>query len=334
MRGSTPTQFFLVAVIALMTLAIPAGAEQCTIPAVGYRVMHIGGRVVAVWYPTRAAARQHAYGPTFSSVLALNAPPSTACGRPVPLVVFSHGDLGCGLQSVVFTEQLARSGYVVAAPDHADATLCHTVPPQSGLNAQVPPQPNIFAPDAWDDTTRTDRRQDLEAVIDTLLGDGEFRKVIDAERIGAAGHSLGGYTVVGLAGGWQTWLDRRIRAVLAFSPYVMPFQAKQTIGEVKVPLMYQGGTEDVGITPFLQGPKGAYAQAHRPAYFLVLRNAAHFAWVNCGNEHTTASCFAKVTNQRLMTEYGIAFFDLYLKGIQEPLLRQQNPALASYEFRQ
>src|SRR5215467_9527105 len=108
---------FLRALIPLMTLALPVSAQQCAVHDVGYRVMHIGGKVVAVWYPTKATARQYTYGPTFSGVLAPNAPPSTACGKTVPLVVFSHGDLGCGLQSVVFTEQLARSGYVVAAPD-------------------------------------------------------------------------------------------------------------------------------------------------------------------------------------------------------------------------
>jgi predicted dienelactone hydrolase len=222
-------QLFRVAFIAVMAVAMPAGAQQCN-TSVGYRVMQIGGRVVAVWYPTKAASKQHAYGPNFSGVLALNASPSTACGGRVPLVVFSHGDLGCGLQSVVFTEQLARSGYVVAAPDHADATLCHTIPPR-GSHAQTPQQADILKPETWNDTTWVDRRDDLETVIDTLLGDREFGSVIDAQKIGAAGHSLGGYTVVGLAGGWQSWLDKRVRAVLALSPYVMPFQVKQTLSK-------------------------------------------------------------------------------------------------------
>jgi len=39
----------------------------------------------------------------------------------VPLVLFSHGLGGCALQTIFFTEELARHGYVVAAPDHADA---------------------------------------------------------------------------------------------------------------------------------------------------------------------------------------------------------------------
>ena len=52
-----------------------------------------------------------------------------------------------------------------------------------------------------------DRRADIEAVIDDLLSSSEFRGVIDMQSIGAAGHSLGAYTVVGMVGGWSSWLD-------------------------------------------------------------------------------------------------------------------------------
>ncbi|HXW63895.1 MAG TPA: hypothetical protein VEK74_02335 [Burkholderiaceae bacterium] len=85
----------------------------------------------------------------FSGVLAHDAPATRACGAAVPLVVFSHGDLGCALQSVTLTEELARNGYVVAAPDHADATLCHTITPVPGsANTVQPSQPGILAPEA------------------------------------------------------------------------------------------------------------------------------------------------------------------------------------------
>jgi pimeloyl-ACP methyl ester carboxylesterase len=97
--------------------------------------------------------------------------------------------------------------------------------------------------------------------------------------------------VVGMAGGWPAWTDPRIRAVLALSPYVMPFQVRKTLTSVHVPLMYQGGTLDIGITPFLKGLVGAYRAANPPAYFVELKGAGHFAWVNCGNAHTTASCY-------------------------------------------
>jgi predicted dienelactone hydrolase len=316
---------------AILAAAAPASAEDCT-TAVGYRVMHIGRRVVAAWYPTSAQPAEHSYGPNFSGLVALDAPPSPACGKPVPLVVFSHGDFGCGLQSVAFTEELARHGYVVAAPDHADAALCHTVPPSPGAS-RPPPQSNVFKPETWSEATFADRRADIAAVLDALLSDAEFKTIIDEHRIGAAGHSLGGYTMVGMAGGWPSWLEPRIRAVLAFSPYVLPFQVRATLGGVRVPLMYQGGTLDIGITPFLKGSNGAFAQANPPVYWVELKDAGHLAWVNCGNAHTTASCLETKVNMRLIDRYGIAFFDEYLKQQRSAILAGSDPSLAGYQVR-
>jgi predicted dienelactone hydrolase len=317
------------------TMAATAATECQT--AVGYRVMQIEGRPVAVWYPTAAKAAPFEYDDSFLGKVANNAAPSAACVRTVPLIVFSHGYTGCALQSIFLVEELARHGYVVAAPDHADASLCHTRSlelKRDQPHAAPPKQPGIFKPEAWNDATRKDRREDIEVVINALLADTEFGKVINAEKVGLAGHSLGGYTVVGMAGGWPSWRDERVRAVLALSPYVMPFQAKKTLSGVRVPLMYQGGTLDMGITPFLTGPHGAYAAANPPVYFVELRNAGHFAWVNCGHERSTEACLANVTNARLIDEYSVAFFDKYLKGENEPLLQKKNPALADFLFRQ
>jgi predicted dienelactone hydrolase len=309
-----------------------APPAACETTAVGYRVLTVHGRPVALWYPTTAQPAPYSYSSRFSSTLASNASPALVCGKKVPLVVFSHGDLGCGLQSVAITEELARHGYVVAAPDHADASLCHTVEPERGPH-RPPPQTSVFKPDIWDDTTFIDRRNDLEAVIAGLLSNHEFQQVIDAQAIGAAGHSLGGYTVVGLAGGWSSWLDPRIRAVVALSPYVMPFQVKKTLGNVHVPLMYQGGTLDLGITPFLEGPNGAFAAANPPVYFAVLPHAAHLAWVNCGDDPSTPTCLTNNINMRLSADYAIAFFNRYLKNIPEAMLEKSNRNLAEYKFR-
>ncbi len=49
------------------------------------------------------------------------------------------------------------------------------------------------------------RARDLSAVIDGMLADATFGPRIDVSRIGAAGHSLGGYTVLALAGGIATF---------------------------------------------------------------------------------------------------------------------------------
>jgi predicted dienelactone hydrolase len=322
----------ILGIFVLMCVASSAKTEDCATSSVGYKVMQAVGRVAAVWYPTTAPATQYAYSSNFSGLVGLNAPASKVCGRAVPLVVFSHGDLGCGLQSIAFTEELARRGYIVAAPDHADAFFCHTAK-VSSLPSHRPVQPNFLAPDTWSDATFRDRRDDIAATIDAVLSNSDFQPVVDSQNIGAAGHSLGGYTVVGMAGGWTSWLDSRIHAVLALSPYVMPFQVRQTLGFVQVPLMYQGGTLDVGITPFLGGAHGAFSQANSPAYFIELKRAGHFAWVHCGNAHTTASCLATQFNARLIDKYGIAFFDKYLKRERDPILEERNPELAAYEFK-
>jgi predicted dienelactone hydrolase len=321
-----------VAALALI-VAAPAIAEECATTAVGYRTMHLAGRVVAVWYPTMAAAAvNYPYTRRFSGAVSFNAPPHTVCGHPVPLIVFSHGDLGCGLQSIAFTEELARHGYVVAAPDHKDAFLCHTAGSASDSAGRAP-QPNFFKPETWNDTTFVDRRDDIEATIDGLTSTVEFQGVIDQQVIGASGHSLGGYSVVAMAGGWPTWVDPRIKAVLALSPYVMPFQVQGTLGGVRVPLMYQGGTLDIGITPFLKGANGAYQHANPPAFLVELRGAGHFAWVKCGNARTTQACLATEANARLIAEYGIAFFDAYLKHKSVLILSKNNPELADFQFR-
>jgi predicted dienelactone hydrolase len=324
-------QRVLVTMFALLAVC-PAIAEDCRASAVGYKVMHLGDRVVAVWYPTTGQATQYAYTSRFSGMVAPNGPASMACGKPVPLVIFSHGDLGCGLQSIAFTEDLARHGYVVAAPDHADAFLCHIVHPRLAPS-HPPAQPDFFKPDTWSDATFADRRDDIEATIDGLLSDDDFQRIIDARNIGVSGHSLGGYTAVGMVGGWSSWIDLRIRAVLALSPYVMPFQTHKTLPDIRVPLMYQGGTVDIGITPFLKGANGAYRQANPPVFFVELRNAGHFAWTNCGNALTTAACLTTKVNARLINEYGIAFFDSYLKNKTEPILTEDNPELSNYLFR-
>ena len=312
--------------------ATTSASESCATNNVGYRALTIAGRPVALWYPTAAQPASYSYNSNFSSTVAFQAPASTVCGRKVPLVLFSHGDFGCGLQSVAITEELARHAYVVAAPDHADAFLCHTVE-EKGAPHRPAPQPSVFKPEIWDEKTFLDRRDDLEAVMSELLFNREFQQVIDPQSIGAAGHSLGGYTVVGLAGGWASWRDPRIHAVVAFSPYVMPFQVKKTLGGVHVPLMYQGGTLDVGITPFLQGKDGAFAAANPPVYFAVLPHAGHLALTNCSDNHTTASCLANTTNARLIADYTIAFFNHYLKSLPEPILEEPNPALADYKYR-
>jgi predicted dienelactone hydrolase len=234
-------------------------------------------------------------------------------GRPpkdgYPLILFSHGFTGCSTQSVFLVEALAHAGYFVLAPNHRDA-LCG--PGQQGRLfaklATTRPEEPFRDPDAWSEATYRSRRADLEAILDAVLKEKSFRGVpIDSSRIGLAGHSLGGYTVLGLAGAWPSWKDGRIKAVLGLSPYCAPFIKKGNLVHLDVPVMYQGGTLDVRITPSVRRPGGAYDLTSAPKYYVELDGAGHFAWTNL-NKHYQA-CISK---------YAVAFFDRYLNGATDP----------------
>lgn len=141
-----------------------------------------------VWYPAGPAERRDTLrigapgAPLFTAgVVAPNAP-FAAPGRH-PLILFSHGTGGSALQLAWLGTALARRGYVVAAVNHHGNT---------GAEAAYDPRGFLL----W-----WERARDLSAVLDRILGDSALASHIDQRRVGAAGFSLGGYTVLALAGG-------------------------------------------------------------------------------------------------------------------------------------
>jgi predicted dienelactone hydrolase len=280
-------------------------------------------RNVFLWYPSSKDAQRHDYRGQIGFV-AVDA--EVAQGSH-PLILFSHGFLGTGDQIIFLMEAFARRGYIVASLNHADSLF---------QKRSKPIEPPKFA-DAktWTDQKFRDRQEDLVALLEHLLSlhrqkDSFLHEHLNVEQIGACGHSLGGYTVLGLAGAWESWRDERIKAVLALSPYSMPFLTQGTIAEIKIPVMIQGGTLDFGITPF-QTP--IYNKLPGPKYLLVLKNETHFGWTNLISLGKTTTEVVKQGNAQLITDYGIAFFERHLRGGNGPeseLLDQDNPRLDSY----
>ena len=137
---------------------------------------------------------------------------------------------------------------------------------------------------------------------------------------------------MGLAGGWSSWRDDRIKAAFLLSPYVAPFLSKGTLGSVHIPVMYQGGTRDFGITPTIKKKGGAYDSSNAPKFFEELEAAGHFDWTNkiCFPYGSVQACNLESSMARTINEYGIAFFDHYLKGKNEPILDHSNTELAEY----
>ncbi len=144
----------------------------------------------AVWYPRAAVTGKSETifgGPPNKEVFA----PITVAGgaeisnasQKYPLILLSHGTGGSAVQLMWLGYYLASRGYIVAAVNHHGNTAAEKQPAAQGFMLY------------WE------RARDLSVVLDKLLADPLFGPRIDQDRIGAAGFSLGGYTVISIAGG-------------------------------------------------------------------------------------------------------------------------------------
>lgn len=225
--------------------------------------------------------------------------------RPMPAIVFSHGYRGCNTQSSFLMRALADKGYVVLAPNHHDAACTRT-------NRAKPADLRFDRPGAWDEHSYEDRRDDITKLLDVLQKDVPWSSMIDKTKIGLAGHSLGGYTVIGVAGGWESWRRKDVKAVLAMSPFVEPFIRHGALDRIDAAVMYQGGTADLTITPSLRRPMGAYDKTPAPVYFVELKQAGHLAWTDLIPR-----------SQDTVVHYAVAFFDAQLRGAAPTPLRER-----------
>ena len=138
---------------------------------------------VALFYPTMAAPRAIAMGP-FALEVAIG-------GKPVDkvkaLILLSHGNAGTELGHSVLAQALARNGYLVAALRH---------PGDNWQDRSLLEK----SPERYFD----ERPRQASRVIDAILADPAWKARIATDsqgpRVGALGHSAGGYTVLALAG--------------------------------------------------------------------------------------------------------------------------------------
>jgi predicted dienelactone hydrolase len=243
-------------------------------------------------------------------------PTDQAPSAGYPLIVFSHGFGGCNTQSNFLMHALTNAGYVVIAPNHKDSHCAGRHSEEQGwypgelLNRKNPRKPEEpFQNDKlWTDATYRDRQVDIKKLLDAALAPKSFVGVpVDAQRVGIIGHSLGGYTALGVAGAWPSWKDNRIKAVVAMAPYTSPYVDKGDLEHMNVPVMYQGGTRDLGVTPTVRRMNGAYDRSSTPKYYVEFDGAGHFAWTNLNSGYHDA-----------IDAYTIAFLDRYIKGQTSP----------------
>ncbi len=138
---------------------------------------------VEIWYPAASDAKETAQelGDLFEAGEAARDAPLAPAPKTFRLILISHGTGGQALQLAWLAGPLAAHGFIVAGVNHP------------GNNATAPYTAAGFG--LW-----WERARDMSTVLNRMLADPVFGPRIDSSRIGAAGFSLGGYTVIELAG--------------------------------------------------------------------------------------------------------------------------------------
>lgn len=154
--------------------ASDAGVREVTVPQPGRDL------AVTVWYPAGPGGKPATIGDNKvfkGAATSLDAP--VVPGRH-PLVLLSHGS-GSSVKAMGWlATELAKAGFVVAGPNHPGTTSGFSTPAET--------------PKLWQ------RTGDLSAVIDAMTKDPAWSSVIDPDRIGVVGFSLGGATAMELSG--------------------------------------------------------------------------------------------------------------------------------------
>ena len=277
--------------------ASQAGWRQINIPGTTADAAPI---VAVLYYPTQAPARPMVMG-AFNVNVAIQAAPEA---KVKGLIVLSHGTGGTEIGHSSLAEALAQQGYLVAALRHPGDNWQDTSLRRTSLERYV-----------------TERPRQASRVIDALLADPEWKVRIASDakgpRVGAVGHSAGGYTVLALAGGRPdpsrygahcnaesaddpifcntgggrppvasdrpaaqsipVLADARVRAVVALAPMGVLFSAT-SLAQIRIPVAVYEAQQDRFLVPRFHAE---WVAANLPGVEMHrVPNAWHFAFMD------------------------------------------------------
>lgn len=217
------------------------------------------------------------------AVAALGAAPDRE-GAPYPLIAFSHGFGSSPSQYATLLQDWASAGYVVAAP----------LFPLTGRGA----------PGRADLADYVHQPADVSFVISQVLGEsaaraGPLAGLVDHRRVGAAGHSLGGVTTLGLVAN-TCCRDTRVRAAVVMAGDPLTFPSGSPDYRAAPPILLVHGAGDVTV-PYASSIR-VFNDAPAPKGLLTIDPGNH------GSPVQPDPGFDNVV--RATTD----FYDLYLKG--------------------
>ncbi len=220
-----------------------------------------------------------------------------------PLVILSHGSGGEYSNHAWLIDSLVETGFIVAALNHPMNTTRNNT--DEGVIS------------VWH------RPRDISVLLDYLLKDSNWVDVIDENRVGAAGFSSGGYTVLALAGaiydselmsGYCTsdeagkdcqlatdssnvdfsdstasYKDERIKSVFAMAPAVGSAITKESLNGIELPVFIIASKDDELVSPKYGAIR--YAENIPLSDLVLLPSGGHFIFLQCNAITTVVDWF-------------------------------------------
>ncbi|MGI0480510.1 alpha/beta hydrolase [Geminocystis sp. CENA526] len=264
-----------------------------------------------------------------------------------PLILISHGFGSLKENFVNLAQHLASHGFVIAIPEHIGSNLQYREELLKGsLNSALSPVEFIARP------------QDMSSVIDKLqelTAKSEiWQKRVDLNKIGVIGDSLGGTTVLSLAGAplnisrLQTECrqdqvivntavilqcqgshlppveynlqDSRIKAVIATHPLTSAIFGPESLSKIKIPIMITAGGDDV-ITPVVIEQVHPFIWLQNPfKHLLFYQPGTHFSSTQPSPQYTLTNLPEILVGQHrdITSQYfhgiAVAFMEAYLNN--------------------
>jgi len=221
---------------------------------------------------------------------------------PVPVIVISYGIASDRQSFAYLAEHLASYGFAVAAIEHPDTNAKKYQDYFSGLASP----PSAMA--------AIDRPLDVKFLLDELQrlsqSDSRFRGRLNLDQVGAIGQSLGGYTVLALAGAAINFQqvhkdcnpnnslnlslliqcrvdelapkdyllkDDRIKAVIAMNPLDSTVFGQSGLEQIKIPVMLVSGSDDIFAPAVPEQIRPFSWLMASDKYLVLMDKATHFS---------------------------------------------------------
>lgn len=245
--------------------------------------------VVEVWYPATDAYKgkdtDEATKDRFK--IAPNLPELTqdavrdaeiaSVGR-IPLIAYFHGGYGHRREAEHIAAHLASNGFIVAAVDFpGDSITDLSIGEENGDNDKILPEEAARA-----------RPHQASFVISDLIADSPFSSIIDADKIGSFGQSMGGFTSLRLNS-----IDARPGATVAIAPLFGENDLVKSMARTQTQLNVDDWEREVP-TLLLTGERDSFVllanmeklnnKLREPKQFMILRGAGHFHWAALSEE--------------------------------------------------